>query len=66
VLLHAQRHPKMEMDKGDLLQLLTCMEGELQAKDVAIAALRVCTSTCIMPWRQKQYRNTFCTGLQFL
>jgi len=35
----------MEVDKGDLLQLLSYMEGELQARDVTIAALRV--SCCV-------------------
>ncbi|CAH1785168.1 unnamed protein product [Owenia fusiformis] len=35
-----KRHPKMELNKNDMLRLLSYLEGELQARDVAIAALK--------------------------
>lgn len=31
----------MELSKSDLLKLVTCFEGEIQARDIAIAALKV-------------------------
>lgn len=35
-----KRNPKMELTKSDLLKLLTYFEGEIQARDIAIAALK--------------------------
>ena len=40
-----QRHPKMDLNKTDLLRLLSYLEGELQARDISIAALKVRLST---------------------
>ena len=40
-----QRHPKMDLNKNDLLRLLSYLEGELQARDITIAALKVSRST---------------------
>ena len=37
-----QRHPKVDLNKNDLLRLLSYLEGELQARDIAIASLKVC------------------------
>lgn len=36
-----QRNPKMELTKSDLLKLVTYFEGEIQARDIAIATLKV-------------------------
>lgn len=36
-----QRHPKMDLSKNELLKLLSYLEGELQAREVVIATLRV-------------------------
>ena len=36
-----QRHPKMDLNKADLLRLLSYLEGELQARDIAIATMKV-------------------------
>lgn len=36
-----QRNTKMEMSKSDLLKLVSCFEGEIQARDIVIAALKV-------------------------
>ena len=40
-----QRHPKMDLNKNDLLRLLSYLEGELQARDISIAALKVHKTT---------------------
>ncbi|XP_066254920.1 CTTNBP2 N-terminal-like protein isoform X1 [Euwallacea similis] len=35
-----KRNTKMEMSKSDLLKLVSCFEGEIQARDIAIAVLK--------------------------
>lgn len=40
-LFHFQRNPKMELSKQELLKLLSYLEGELEAREVVIAALKV-------------------------
>jgi hypothetical protein len=40
-LFFEQRNPKMELSKNDLLKLVTYFEGEIQARDIAIAAMKV-------------------------
>lgn len=37
-----QNNQKMQLSQSDLLKLLSYLEGELQARDVVIAALKVC------------------------
>ena len=44
--LFFQRNPKMELSKTDLLKLLGYLEGELQGRDIVIAALKV-RSRCL-------------------
>jgi hypothetical protein len=39
-LFFEQRNPKMELSKNDLLKLVTYFEGEIQARDIAIAAMK--------------------------
>jgi len=47
-----QRHPKMDLNKADMLQLLSYLEGELQARDVVIATLKVSAVSLSLPlWR---------------
>lgn len=36
-----QKNPKLEFSQPELLKLLSYLEGELQARDVVIAALKV-------------------------
>ncbi|XP_059607709.1 CTTNBP2 N-terminal-like protein [Phlebotomus argentipes] len=40
MLATTKRNPKIDFNKSDLLKLLSYMEGELQARDVVIAALK--------------------------
>lgn len=40
-VVRLQRNPKIEFNKTDLLKLLTYLEGELQARDIVIATLKV-------------------------
>ena len=37
----SQRHSKVDLNKSDMLQLLSYLEGELQARDVVVATLQV-------------------------
>jgi len=42
----------MDLNKADMLQLLSYLEGELQARDVVIATLKVSAVSLSLPlWR---------------
>lgn len=40
----------MELTKSDLLKLVTYFEGEIQARDIAIAALKVIENVCTIDY----------------
>ena len=46
--IFSQRNPKYEMKKDELIQLLGRFEAELQAKDIALAALKVIEMFCVV------------------
>lgn len=41
IQFHLQKNSKLQFGQGELLRLLSYLEGELQARDVVIAALKV-------------------------
>ncbi len=41
IVFYLQRNPKYELKKDELIQLLGRFEAELQAKEIALAALKV-------------------------
>lgn len=43
----------MELTKTDLLKLLTYFEGEIQARDIAIAALKVNNCSFVVIFNNK-------------
>lgn len=43
-LFFLQKNPKLEFSQSELLKLLSYLEGELQARDVVIATLKVSTN----------------------
>ena len=54
-----QRNPKYELKKDELIQLLGRFEAELQAKEIALAALKVnrSNSTSIFAYRSISSRK---------
>ncbi|CAM2730557.1 unnamed protein product, partial [Rotaria socialis] len=52
-----KRNPKYELKKDELIQLLGRFEAELQAKDIALAALKVTHTGCFRHTKIKD-RNT--------
>lgn len=47
-ILFSQKNSKLQFCQSDLLKLLSYLEGELQARDVVIAALKVIV--CDFEW----------------
>lgn len=49
-MFNFQRNPKMELSKQELLKLLSYLEGELEAREVVIAALKVIILVSYFSW----------------
>ena len=50
----------MDLNKADMLQLLSYLEGELQARDVVIATLKVSAVSLSLPlWKSWTYQLSY-------